>query len=106
MSSPDRLRRRYDHGFRELVCTAKDVDVAVRHGVPRSTERGWLAPMTTTVATLDALNQDAVRLQREVVALRQRVDRLTALLRLMALLLKLTGASLCRVQIPERLFLR
>ena len=77
--------------------------MAVRHGVPRSTARGWLAPTTTPVVTLNALNQDTVRLQREVVALRQRVDRLVALLRLMALLLKLTGVSLCRVQLPEGL---
>jgi hypothetical protein len=51
--------------------------------------------------TLHAFNQDTVRLQRKVVALRQRVDRLVALLRRMALLLKLTGVSLCRVQLPE-----
>jgi hypothetical protein len=71
--------------------------------LPRSTARGWLAPTTAPVFALNALNQDAIRLQREVVALPQRVDRLVALLRLLALVLKLASVSLCRVQLPEGL---
>jgi len=42
-----------------------------------------------------------MRLQQEVVHLRRRVDCLVALLRLMALLLKLTGSSLESVRLPE-----
>lgn len=101
MTSTTRTQRRYDHRLRKLVCKAKNVDVAVRHGVRRSTARGWLAPMPTAVVTLHALNQDAFRLQQEVIALRRRADGLVALLRLMVLLLKLSGSSLCRVQILE-----
>ena len=101
MPSTTRTQRRYDHRLRELVSNAKNVDVAVRHGVPRSTARGWLAPLPTPVVTLNVANQDAVRLQQEVIALRRRTDRLVTLLRLMVLLFKVSGFSIERVRLPE-----
>lgn len=101
MTSTTRMQRRYDHRLRELVYKAKSVDVAMRHGVPRSTARGWLAPMTTPVVTLNVANHDPFRLQQEVTALRRRVDRLVALLRLMVLLFKVSGFSFERVRLPE-----
>jgi putative transposase len=101
MNPSIRHPRRYDHRLRELVCQSKSIDVAIRHGVPKSTARGWLAPSARPVVTLNSLNQDAVRLQHEIVVLRHRIDRLVALLRLMALVLKLTGSSLDRVRVPE-----
>ena len=101
MTSTTRTQRRYDHRLRELVRNSKSVDVAVRHGVPRSTARGWLAPLTTPVVTLNVANQDTTRLQQEVIALRRRVDCLVALLRLMVLLLKVSGFSIERVRLPE-----
>jgi hypothetical protein len=71
-----RTQRRYDHRLRELVCKTKCGDVAVRHGVPRSTARGWLAPRSTPVVTLNVANEDTIRLRQEVLALHHRVDRL------------------------------
>ncbi len=53
MISTTRTQRRYDHRLRELVYKAKDVDLAVRYGVPRSTAHGWLAPTTTPIVTLN-----------------------------------------------------
>ena len=61
MNPTIRHQRRYDHRLRELVCQSKSVDVAVRHGVPRSTARGCLAPATRPVVTLNSLNQDGLR---------------------------------------------
>ena len=88
MPSTVRTQRRYDHRLRELVCKTNSVDLALRHGVPRSTARGWLAPTATPVVTLKGPDQDAMGLRQEVIALRLRVDRLVALLRLMTVLLK------------------
>ena len=101
MTSTTRTQRRYDHRLRELVCKANSVDVAVRHGVPRSTARGWLAPMSTPVVTLNVANDDTIRLRQEVLALRHRVDRLVALLRLMTLLLKVSGFSFAKARLPD-----
>ena len=73
MPSTNRHQRRYDHRLRELVRYAKSIDVAVRHGVTHVTARGWLAPVTTPVVTLNVANQDATRLQQEGIALRRRI---------------------------------
>jgi len=69
--------------------------------VPRSTARGWLAPRSTPVVTLNVANEDTIRLRQEVLALRHRVDRLVALLRLMTLLLKVSGFSLAKARLPD-----
>ena len=71
MPTTTRLQRRYDHRLRELVQTTGDVDLAIRHGVPRSTARGWLTKTTTEVVSLDVLELDIIRLQREVILLRR-----------------------------------
>ncbi len=100
MSSTTRTQRRYDHRLWELVCNAQSVDVAIRHGVLRSTARGWLAPLPTPVVTLNVANQYAVRLQQEVIALRRRTDRRVVLRRLMVLLFNVSGFSIERVRLP------
>ena len=57
--------------------------------------------MATTVVTLNVANHDTIRLRQEVMALRRRVDRLVALLRLMVLLLKVSGFSFAKVRLPD-----
>ena len=101
MSTITRTHRRYDHRFREFVRETRDIDLAVQHGVPRSTVYGWLNKSPDDVITLDALDLDAIQLQHEVVALRRRNAKLIALLRLIVTVLKVTGFSLSRVRIPE-----
>ena len=94
MSSITRSQRRYDHRLRTLVQTTGDIDLGIRHGVPRSTARGWLTRTSTAVVTLDVLEQDTVRLQHEVMALRRRIARLVSWLRLVVMVLKVSGSSL------------
>ena len=95
MSSTTRCQRRYDHRLRTLVQTTGDIDLGIRHGVPRSTARGWLTRTSTAVVTLDVLELDTVRLQHEVMALRRRIARLVSWLRLVVLVLKVSGCSPC-----------
>jgi hypothetical protein len=57
--------------------------------------------MRTPVVTLGVVDQDAARLQAEVLTLRKRMEFLVALLRLMALLIKSSGCTLARVRLPE-----
>jgi len=101
MTSTTRTQRRYDHRLREMVCNSKNIDAAVGVGVPRSTARGWLAPMAAPVVTLPAANHDNIHLQQQVLVLRRRLDRLVSLLRLITLLLKVANFSLARVRLPE-----
>ncbi len=94
MSSTTRILRRYDHRLRDLVRSTGDIGHATLRGVPRSTARGWLAPACAEVVTLDVVDMDVLTLQREVLALRARVEWLVALLRLVVVLLKVSGFSL------------
>lgn len=94
-------QKQYDHRLRRLIQNTGDLDLAVRHGVPRSTARGWLKPSRTDVVSIDVLDMDAEALQREVLFLRRRLTRLLALLHLVVLAFKVAGFSFDRVRIPD-----
>jgi hypothetical protein len=79
---PRRLQQRDDHRLRDLVQGTGDVTIATDLGVPRSTVRGWLGTAPKAVVSLDVTNLKTSELQQEVLELRRRVKKLTALLRL------------------------
>ena len=54
------------------------------------------------VVTIDVADMNTLQLQQEVLALRERIGRLVALLRLVMVLLKIAGFSLANVQIREQ----
>ena len=94
-------QKQYDHRLRRLIQNTGDLDLAVRHGVPRSTARGWLKQSRTDVVSIDVLEMDAEALQREVLFLRRRLTRLLALLHLVLVAFKVAGFSFDRVRIPD-----
>ncbi len=96
-----RTLHRYDHRLCDLVRSTGDIGYATRRGVPRSTARGWLAPARAEVVTLYVVDMDVLTLQREVLALRAHVERLVALLRLVVMLLKVSGFSLAHARLPD-----
>jgi putative transposase len=69
--------------------------------VPRSTARGWLGDRQTVVVSLDVAKLKALELQQEVLELRRRVKKLTALLRLALALLRTSGFTLTRERLPD-----
>jgi len=93
--------RRYDHRLRELVQSTGNIQHATRRGVPRSTAHGWLKSPRAEVVTVDATDMDVLRLQQELLTLRRRVAKLIALLRLLVVLLRLSGFSLAGTRIPN-----
>ncbi len=101
MISTTRTQRRYDHRLRELVRSTGDIKHAIQRGVPRSTARRWLTSTRTELITVDVVEMDDLLLQREVLALRRRVERLAALLRLLVVLLKVSDVSLYATRIPD-----
>lgn len=101
MTSTTRTLRRYDHRLRDLVRSTGDIGHAERRGVPRSTARGWLTSTRADVVTLDIVDMDVVGLQQEALALRARVERLVALLRLVVVLLRASGFSLACARLPD-----
>ena len=102
MIAPTRTQRSYDHRLQAMVRDSGSVEIAVRHEIPKSTTRGWLnQPDNREIVTLDVLEQDTIRLQQQVLALRRRVAKLTALLRLLLMVLRLSGFSLTRTRLNE-----
>ena len=101
MPTTIRVQRIYDHRLRELVQRTGDLELATRHGVPRSTARGWRTKTTTEVVSLDVLELDSIRLQHEVILLRRRIAKLGSLLRLVVIVLKVLGISFARVRLPD-----
>jgi hypothetical protein len=100
-----RSQQRYDHRLRHLVQRTGDVTVATDLGVPRSTARGWLGEAPTVVVCRDVAELTEPELRQEVLQLRRRLQKLTALLRLALALLRTSGfasrESVCRADAPS-----
>ena len=101
MATTTRNLRRYDHRLREFVRSTGDVQHAIYRGVPRSTAHGWLKSPRTEVVTINITDMDVLQLQQELLTLRRRVARLIALLRLLVILLRMSGFSLASTRIPD-----
>ena len=96
-----RPQQRYDHRLRHLVQRTGDVTIATRLGVPRSTTRGWLGSAPTMVVCLDVADLGEPELRQELLKLRRRVQKLTALLRLALALLRASGFRLTGHRLPD-----
>jgi putative transposase len=101
MPTTVRPQQRYDHRLRHLVHCTGDVTVATDLGVPRSTARGWLGPASAVVVCLDVADLSEPELQQEVLKLRRRVQKLTAVLRLVLALLRTSGFRLAEERLPD-----
>src|SRR5262245_64163591 len=101
VTTTGRHQQRYDHRLRDLVQRTGDVTIATNLGVPRSTARGWLRKAPISVVSLDVTNQRTAELQREVLELRRRVKQLTALLRLVVVLLRTAGFRFTHERLPD-----
>jgi hypothetical protein len=86
-----RPQQRYDHRLRNLVHRSGDVTVATDLRVSRPTARGWLRAAKTVVVCLDVADLTEPELRQEILMLRRRVQKLTALLRLVQALLRHHG---------------
>jgi putative transposase len=101
MTTTGRLQQRDDHRLRDLVHGTGDVTIPTDPGVPRSTARGWLGKAPKVVVSLDVTDLQASELQQEVLELRRRVMKLTALLRLALVLIRSSGFTLTHERLPE-----
>ncbi len=100
MVTTTHTQNRYDHRLRELVRTTQDVSYALQCGVPASTARGWLSAPNVQVVTLDSLDTDATQLRSEDLRLQTRIRKLSALLRVLLVVLRISGFSLNQTRLP------
>ena len=89
--SHTRRQQTYDHRLRDLVRTTGNPDILAELGVPRSTALGWLRRDYQPVVTADVLDMNHIRLQAEVLRLRQRNRTLAAVVRLLLALVRDPG---------------
>ncbi|MGI9460886.1 MAG: hypothetical protein ACR2NF_12875, partial [Pirellulales bacterium] len=101
METKARTQNTYDHRLKELVRSTQNITCAVRNGVPRPTARDWLKPPANEVISIDVVQLDAIGLQKEVMRLQARLQKLNALLRFMIAVLKLSGDSLNHERAPD-----
>jgi putative transposase len=101
MTATPRPQQRYDHRLRDLVHRTSDVTIATHLGVPRSTARGWLGAVPTVVVSLDVADLAESELRQEILKLRQRVQKLAALLRLVLAVRQASGFTLSRERLPD-----
>ncbi|MDE0866910.1 MAG: hypothetical protein OSA98_24285, partial [Rubripirellula sp.] len=94
-------QKTYDHRLKALVRSTQDITCAVRHGVPRSTARGWLRAPANQVISIEVVQLDVAALQEEVIRLQSRVQKLIAMLRVVLAVLKLSGYSLNHERVPD-----
>ena len=94
-------QQRYDQRLRDFVQGTGDVTIATDFGVPRSTARGWLGKARKVVVSLEVTDLKASELQQEVLELRRRVRKLTALLRLALALRRSSGFTLTHERLPD-----
>jgi len=90
-----------DHRLRNLVQRTGNVTVATDLGVPRSTAYGWLGESRAVVVCLDVTELAEPELRQEVLKLRRRVRKLTALLRLALSLLHASRLRLTLARLPD-----
>src|SRR5262245_34115649 len=101
MKTASRPQRRDDHRLRDLVRRTGNLTIATDLGVPRSTARGWLDAAPTVVISVDVASRTEAELRQEILKLRQRVEKLAALLRLALALLRTSGFRLSSARLPD-----
>ena len=87
-----------------VPCTCAQT-IARKNGVPRSTAAGWIKNNPKAIVSIQQFNpnppEQLQELQQEAVRLRAQIAKLRALLRLVFLILRLSGFKLERYRIPD-----
>lgn len=99
MGRRERHQQIYDHRLHELVRRTGDLRLAIDLGVPRSTAMGWVGGQAQPVVGLDVLDMATVDLQAEVIKLRRRVQTLSAVVRRLMTLLRVSRFQLERAHV-------
>jgi hypothetical protein len=101
MNTTARSQRVYDHRLKALIQDTGDIRLATDTEVPRSTARGWLRQPRQEVITLDIFKNQERGLLCEVMALRRRNRTLLAVLRLVLVLLRVSGFTLAHSRLGD-----
>ena len=87
--------------LRNFVHDTGDASHATRIGIPRSTASGWIKRDKKIVVSLKSHDHDIEKLECEVMRLRSQAAKLRALVRLLLVVLKLSGFTWERFRCPS-----
>ena len=93
-------RRSYDHRIKQIVCETGNPRIFRHLRIPRSTTASWLSRGRPSVVSLD-WNRDMASVLDENEKLRHRAEWRTAIIRLLVVLLKLSGFRLDEQRLPD-----
>jgi putative transposase len=96
-----RERRSYDHRIKAQVITTGNPNLFPELEIPRSAASSWIRRGLGDVVVLDEDGQADALLRERVVKLERRVSILTAVLRLVLVLLRLSGFRLGLNLVPD-----
>ncbi|HMA96987.1 MAG TPA: hypothetical protein VKP30_30085 [Polyangiaceae bacterium] len=88
-----RERRTYDHRSKAQIIATGDPTLFPELGIPRSTAVSWIRRGVNTVVTFDDGSPGVPPLWDQVARLERRISVLTAVLRLVLALLRVSGSS-------------
>lgn len=86
-----RQKQTYDPRLRQLIHTTSDSRLAARLKIPPSTVRGWNRTNHQTVVSNELFDLEKAQLQSEALMLKQRVHKLSAIIRLLVAMLRAFG---------------
>lgn len=101
MVAATRPQRAYDHRLREFVHRSGSDRHAVRIAIPRSTLHSWKSRAPKPVVGLIGSDKSINELEAEVVRLTLQVRKLRCILRLLLVLVKLSGFRLESLRLPK-----
>lgn len=101
MPTRARRQRTYDHRLKDLVRRTGDKSIAEKAGVPRSTVNGWLRGSATDVVSVRAVTMSEAELQAKMITLEKRIEILTAVMRLLLVLVRVAGLRLDCRRLPD-----
>ena len=89
-----RERHTYDHGVKAQVIAARNPDLFPELEIPRSTALSWIRRGLGNVVSFDEVGQTEAHFRERIAKLERRVSMLTAVLRLVLVMLRLFGFRL------------
>ena len=96
-----RFRRAYDHRLREHVVRSGPTSLGHRLAIPGSTIWTWRRRGLRPVVTMEPLDQDRQHLLESIAKLDRRARVLTAVVRLLLAILRVSGFSLAGRRLPD-----
>ena len=96
-----RSRRAYDHRIKEEIIRAGDPELYPELEIPRSTAVSWIRRGLGEIVSLVQADGGEPALRQRIAKLEGRVAMLTAVLRLVLALLRVSGFSLERSRVPD-----